>query len=477
MRGEVGIPRGALNDGDREQLVKLLTRTAKPYRGQPYDVCALRDDDPETLWVPRYFQRGLWGRVEDWRWTNGKFHKFRLNVTLDPERGQQPVAVAAMSEHIRDQSSGILIAPTGTGKTTMGYAVAASFDRFIGVPVYVGHMMDNWVRHAKKVLGLTDDQIGIVQGDRCDLGRPVTIMMLQSLLARRYPDELYEQIGFLVCDEVHRYGAEVWKSAVGMFPAQYRLGLTATLKRKDGLDDLIRWSFGEIGHKAPRIRSDTVTAPTAYVYQFDRDYAYESYCNWKQTEEGWKPDDPNATKYDKQLAKDQVRNRVLAKEYATALKAGRQLLVLSSLVDHLETLRDLTWRFLEEMHPVERIVKNVPYDPDRKFVKLDALEAGQRPTVRERVSEADCVFATYQMARDALDMTKLDTLGLATPPGNVTQPIGRLREKADEDRRPLLVLDSAEAGFYSQNKLKSRLLQYEKLGIKVKVVTRSTRPK
>lgn len=811
MRGEIGIPRNSLGEVDREQLVTLLTRTATPYRGESYEVCALRDDDPDTLWVPRYFQRQwLWNQVEDWRWTNGKFHKFRVVIPLDPERGQTG-AVPPMIEHVRSESSGILIAPTGTGKclglgtpvlladgrvipveslvagdrlmgpdgeprtvlyttvgrgplyridpikgepwvcndahiltlvrtdsgdvedvnltdwlgasrtfkhvrkqfsvgidnfidspappeidpyflgvwfgdgshsldsvrvskpdpeirraceilaaewglrvsvsgsankcptygvvgergvpnrllaalrdlvgdelkipeavmrgsrstrleflagfldtdaelscncffisqkredwaravwwiarslgfcatittrksrcqggfegtyfvvaisgdvnqiptriprkqaklrrqkkvatrtgfiataigegdyygftldgdgrfllgdftvthnTTMGYAIAGAFDRFIGIPVYVGHMLDHWVRHAKKVLGLTDDQIGIVQGDRCDLGRPVTVMMLQSLLSRRYPDELYEQIGFLICDEVHRYGAEVWKNVVGMFPAQYRLGLTATPKRKDGLDDVINWSFGSIGHRAPRIRSATVSPPTAYVLQFDRDYPYEGYCNWKQTSDGWVPDDPNPTKYDKQLAKDPVRNRVLAKEFATALRTGRRLLVLSSLVDHLETLRDLTWRFLEEVHPVERIVKNIPYDPEHLFIRLDTLEAGQKPKARDRVGGADCIFATYQMARDALDVTRLDTLGLATPPGNVAQPIGRLREKAeDADRRPLLVIDGAELGRYSQNKLKSRLGQYEKLGIEARLVTRTTTPR
>jgi intein/homing endonuclease len=88
------------------------------------------------------------------------------------------------------------------GKTILGYAIGQRLNTTIGVLVYNSHMVKNWVDTAKWLFDLSDDDIGIVQRDRCDLGRPVTIMMVQSLLSEKvYPRKLYEQFGIIIADE------------------------------------------------------------------------------------------------------------------------------------------------------------------------------------------------------------------------------------------------------------------------------------
>jgi superfamily II DNA or RNA helicase len=475
MRGEVGLPRSDLDPFSLELLKRQLTRTPTGYDGPGNPVCALRDDDPDQVWLPRYFQKEtLWPLVGQWSWASGSPFQFNAQIRLDPERGQD-TAVPAMIQHVSQHSGGILVAPTGTGKTLMGYAVASSFNRFIGVPVFVGHMLDNWVQHAKTVLGLSEDQIGIVQGERCDLGKPVTIMMLQSLLARRYPDALYEQIGFLLCDEVHRFGANVWKTVVAQFPAKYRLGLSANPVRKDGLGDLISWSFGEVGHRAKRVRSEAAVAPTVFVLNMDRDYPYESYCTWTRDNGEWAPGEPHATKYDKVIAADEVRNDLIVQEILKAIAKQRSIIVLSSLVKHLDHLRRKVYLALEEIHPLKRIVQNVPYPQGKCFTRLATLEAGLKPHEREQVGEADVIFATYSMAREALNIPKLDTAFFTTPTGDPLQPVGRLREKVEGvERRPLLIVDCSEATSYAKGRLTKRKRAYQSLGLRVVEVVRRT---
>jgi superfamily II DNA or RNA helicase len=476
MRGEVGIPRNDLDPFSLDLLQKQLTRVPTGYDGPGKPVCALRDDDPDYVWIPRYFQPDVfWPMIESWDWAVGQPHPFQRIAKLDPERGQD-TAVPAMIAHLQQHRSGVLVAPTGTGKTLMGYSIAANFNLSIGVPVFVGHMSDNWIKHAKTVLGLRDDQIGIVQGDRCDLGRPVTIMSVQSLISRRYPDALYEQIGFLLCDEVHRFGANVWKTIVAQFPATYRLGLSANPNRKDALGDFIEWSFGKVGHRAKRVRPEAAAAPTVFVMKTDRNYSYEGYCNWVKAAGGWEQGDPHAIKYDKLLAVDPVRNALIATEIVKAISKDRAILVLSSLTAHLATLRAMVFTLLEhKVHPLARIVRNEPYPDDHRFIRLDTLEAGLKPAERGRVGEADVIFATYAMAREALDVPKLDTAFFCTPTGDPLQPVGRLREKIEWlDRKPLMIVDVAEAPPYSQNKLKKRISAYRGLGLKVIEVTRRT---
>jgi hypothetical protein len=77
------------------------------------------------------------------------------------------------------------------------------------------------------------------------------------------------------------------------------------------------------------------------------------------------------------------------------------------------------------------------------------------------------------MAREALNIPKLDTMFFGTPPGNALQPIGRLREKSEgHDRKPLLIIDCYESTDYSVRKFRRRSGQYDTLGLPVTVVRR-----
>lgn len=477
MRGDLGIPVHQLDELQRRDLVTQLTREKRSWDEDktPATVCAARHEDC-CLWVPRYFDTSLWDGVENWEWTEGEPYAFSTKVALDPERGQPP-AVPAMIEHLKQHRGGILVAPTGTGKTLMGCAIAGVFGRKIGVPVYVGHMKDNWIKHAKLVFGLTDDDIGIVQGDRCDIGKPVTLLSIQTLTTRGHvPEALQKQIGFLVCDEVHKHGAQRWREIVRMFPAKYRLGLSADPVRKDGLDDIVRWSFGEVGFRAKRIRTETVKPPKVRVLAFNRVYPENKYRKWKKDPiiGEWKMGKIDFLKYDKLLAADVARNVMFATEIANAARKGRQIIVLSSLVGHLASLRIETIRALDPTHPVERIARGISYPEDHVFRQTATLEAGLSDDERAEVEKADVIFATYMMAKDALNIPKLDTGFLATPPIDLTQPFGRLREKAEEfDRRDLMWVDGYENGVgFSKGRYAKRLEFYFKSGCEVKELPR-----
>ena len=195
MAGELGIPLAGLDADAQDDLRRQLTLVTTPWDDNPPETVYSYRERDGYIWIPRYFKpRVLWQLVQEWRWILGEPYTFTPQGKLDPERGQV-AAVPAMIRHVRANSSGLLVAPTGTGKTCMGLWIAAAFGRFIGIPVYAGHMIDHWVEDIGKFLGIGPEDIGVVQGERCDLGKPVTIMMIQSLLARSYPQQLYDRSG------------------------------------------------------------------------------------------------------------------------------------------------------------------------------------------------------------------------------------------------------------------------------------------
>jgi hypothetical protein len=470
MNGELGIPLSELPAQQLQDLRTALTIETTPWDDQPSQIVECYRFGDDCIWIPRHFRPGMfWQIVDEWKWSLGAPVALMPIGKLDPERGQIR-AVPEMIAHIVANKAGVLISPTGTGKTCMGFNIAAHFGRAIGIPVYTGHMIDHWIEDAEKFLGLSPDDVGIVHKDRCDLGKPVTIMMIQSLLARTYPQALYDQIGFLIGDEVNHFGAPQWKDTIAQFPATYRLGLSADPSRKDGLDPMIGWLFGEVGHTARRVRSKAAQAPSVIGVHVRRDYKYGSYCKWKKANGEWRMDEPHPSKYDNVVAADAGRSAVIAKEIVNAARTGRQIIVFSSRVDHLVTLRQLTRKILDPTAALEYLaqLRAPPEFPTTGF-----LEAGMKAPDRERVCKADIIFTTFQMARDALNVPRLDTEVFATQPGDPLQPIGRLREKAEGiDRRPLMVLEFFEDPEYSRDKWRRHMDKYRGLGMKVKQVTR-----
>jgi hypothetical protein len=463
MRGEVGIPLADLSAIELAYLKKKLTFAKKQWD----------PDDPPTIilgftiaddmiWVPRAFEpTNVHPRVARWELADGLPHPFVISAKLDPQRGQVE-AVPNTVAYLKAHGTGILVAPTGTGKTLQGLVIGAELGRFIGWPVYASHMEDNVREHAH-LIGLTDDDIGLVRGKKCELGKPLTIMYIPSLLRNKYPQALYDQTGTLIADEVNRHGAPEWKKTIAQFAARYRLGMSADPKRKDGLDRLIRFAFGNIAHESPRIRSAKVKPPTVVTFYWPRDYPEQKFARWKQRDGEWVMSDNDPLKYDKCLAADEGRNRMLATEIRQAVATGRKILCFSRLVNHLKEMERLVRGHDGVVDRLAGVVNGTTHD-----FTTGLLIGSMKKKDRAISIEADVLFTTYAMARDAFNDPKRDTGVFLTPAGDVLQPLGRLREKVEWiDRRPLLWLDTFEKTKYSRRKMTSRHRKYEKLKIPV----------
>jgi superfamily II DNA or RNA helicase len=154
-------------------------------------------------------------------------------VQLPALRPAQSAALAAWQAARR----GVVVMPTGTGKTEV--ALAAMLDTAVSTLVVapVRDLMYQWHRRILHGLGF---DAGII-GDNVFRVQPVSVTTYDS--ACIHMERLGNQFALLIFDECHHLPGEVRRDAARMAAAPLCLGLTATLERADGrhvdLDRLI----------------------------------------------------------------------------------------------------------------------------------------------------------------------------------------------------------------------------------------------
>ena len=132
---------------------------------------------------------------------------------------------------------GVLVLPTGAGKTYLGMAAIEAVDgpTFVVVPTL--DLVDQWTEE----LAVFDVDVGEYTGREKRLG-PITVSTYDSAYA--HAGRLGNRFSLVVFDEVHHLAAEGYRHVAEFFAAPSRLGLTATYEREDGEHEVLTGLLG-----------------------------------------------------------------------------------------------------------------------------------------------------------------------------------------------------------------------------------------
>jgi superfamily II DNA or RNA helicase len=138
---------------------------------------------------------------------------------------------------------GVVVLPTGTGKTFMAILAIHKVQRPTLVVTPTIDLLNQWYG---ELLVAFDAPVGLMGGGHYDL-QPLTVTTYDS--AYIHLERWGARFGLLVFDECHHLpGPSYAQAAVGSL-APFRLGLTATPERSDGQEGLLEALIGPITYR------------------------------------------------------------------------------------------------------------------------------------------------------------------------------------------------------------------------------------
>lgn len=346
---------------------------------------------------------------------------------------------------------GILQSPAGSGKTQVGIALAAALGR-----------KTLWLTHTRDLLSQSKNRAeqymspsltGTITEGRVQIGKAITFATVQTMCnidLGRYRD-VWDCI---IVDECHRVAGTPtsvtqFSKVLNSLAARHKYGLSATVHRADGMIAATYALLGQIVYQVPDAavaeKVMTVSVLPRPTHQglsrefldTDGTIIYAKLVNFL------------ADRYDRNelIAADLVENR------------NHYNLILSDRLSHLEYL-----------------MKHLPHDLRDQAVMVDGkMTSKKAKAMREQAIEdmrqgrKRYLFATYSLAKEGLDIPRLDRLYLATPQKDyavITQSIGRIARTFEGKAEPV-VYDYVDEGIqYLVRSYKKRCATYRKCGCK-----------
>lgn len=360
-----------------------------------------------------------------------------FHLKFEPRNKEQARVIAEASDLLVKDQSFIIRAPTGFGKTAVTMPLIAAVGRKTLIVVTKEDVKIQWRKAVKQFLQLSDNDIGYIQGDICNVvGKKVVIAMIQSACKEgRYPKGTFSSFGLFIADEVHRLGADQFSQVAWQVPALVRLGLSATPKRKDGKDIIFRSHIGPV-----RVVTDQIPmVPKIIRVVSDWTPPYKMKVVAGRT-----------MHVNKAIAGDRARNALMADFISQAYSKGRNVVFFSDLREkHLEPMFD----FLR--------MRGIPARDIGFYV--GGLTEHQQDVAKAK----QVVLTTYAMCSEATDAPWWDTAVLGTPRSDVVQIVGRITREYP-DKNPPVVFDVIDLKPpILQGYAKSRLRFYQELGAEV----------
>ena len=361
-----------------------------------------------------------------------------------PLYGYQQTAV----EVLREQRYGILQSPAGSGKTQMGIALMAE----LGLKtLWLTHTLDLLNQSRRRAeLYMSSDLIGTITEGKVNIGSGVTFATVQTMC--RLDLEKYRDVwDVVIVDECHRCSGTPtamtqFYKVLNNLAARYKYGLSATVHRSDGTIKATYALLGKVVYTVPEEAVAERVMKVGIKPCFTKIRLSRECLNTDGT--------LNYAKLITYLCEDFTRNHYISARIAA--NAEHSSLILSDRLEHLKTLMSALPRSMQE--------KSVMISG--KMTSKTGKAAREQAIEDMRMGKKKYLFATYSLAKEGLDIPRLERLYLTTPQKDyaaVTQSIGRIARTFEGKEAPVCYDFVDDAGYFVKA-YKKRCSIYRKNG-------------
>lgn len=455
--GLVSIPLGVLSP----KVKKDLTVKWRDIEGQKLSL-QMWHPDGDQIWVPRDYGISVCAGGEH-TYSHGEGIPYALPpVKLKPEQGPWVEEICRWFQKNHDL---IAQAGVGKGKTVMSLEIARRLDTVPLILVDQDFLKNQWIERAKEFWGLDDEDIGIVQGPTCDYkDKSIVVAMIQSLYQKEYDAAFYEYFGLVILDEVHVVGAPMFSRVLGRFNPRYRLGVSATPKRGDALDQVLKAHLGPV-----RVRMDHLHDPSQV-----RIVEYTTGCpSWYASVSKMEG------RFVSDLSGDTDRNMLMVEVIHTLWERGRKILVIGGRIEQLHALMEMAiamgverddcglvcgnennWQYTKDSTPK---LKPVGWDGESDYTPVQlgvCTKTIKRDVLEARKKRCRIIFSTYGMFAKGVDVPRLDAGIDVTPRAKAQQVHGRILRPQEGKLMPIWVTIRDTVSYRCEFQLANRLKEY-----------------
>lgn len=453
------IKKEDLNESELKELRDTLV--ARPLRDEKFG--KLDDVDYKVyietknkMYIPKMFGISKFGFPKlmskeylGENWSGGlKFVGDLLNSQIEP--------VSNLLNGCIKDGGGILSLGTGGGKTFCAIKVLSELKMKTLIVVNKITLMKQWEYEINKFL--PDASVGFIQGQKnvnvndCH----IVIAMMQSLTKIEYPQELFNDFGVVIIDEIHNVCSKSFSKIFFKLCSKYTIGLSATPQRSDGCEYVFKWHVGNIVYQTAQqsVRPGLPPVIQNVVLNSNLEYEEIKIGNSYNDEERLQ-----FTSMISQLIDIPKRNKLIIEMIKELINVSkRKVLLLSDRRSHLIELKNLL-------------------NKDMSVTFTYGLFVGSmKITDLEKSKSCDLILATYRAFSEGVSEASLNTLILTTPKkftghldnnnggkkdsGQLNQIVGRIFRKQHTDINPMIIDIQDNFSVY-RNQSKQRNIFYK----------------
>lgn len=414
-------------------------------------------DKPRILYLYEQFSKHIAIPIGCFDELMELLNHYRIKPVINDERNHGNQIDVEFSGQLKDEQkkaanellkyeTGVLSATTAFGKTVIALWLIAQRKVNTLILVHRKQLMEQWVERISQFFEIPAKEIGQFGGGKKKRNGKLDIAVIQSVSRNGITQDWIQDYGQVIVDECHHISAFSFEQAIRQSNAFYKMGLSATVYRKDGQHPIIFMNLGQIRYSV-----------NARKQALERDFAHRVLVRTTELTIN------NSKEYSIQelfkiVYQNENRNRQIISDVKKLVLSSKQILILSERIDHLDILYDL----LEPMN------YNV-------FLLKGGLGKKQLRKIFDEISQVEdgtsrIILSTGKYLGEGIDMPFLDTLLLTFPVswrGTLSQYAGRLHRDY-HGKEEVLIYDYADLDVPVLSRMHAKRLKgYDALGYSV----------